>query len=277
MRATEKDASRKALGESLADGVIRILQANKRNALEDAKTWLAKLELSLPSTGYRKSIFATAYETKAKAWKETKTYKFLREEERTLENGKKYKCNIYETKGGTLIIEPKNLPKKYHLTVEAIADELEKLPVELKSQAKEIHLLNFYNPNDAHWQKVYKNFTHSYATGGQGTVRFYKCPSYTRQDGIDDLPRVLAHENGHNVDRQLGQTLYKQNISDTKEWKDAMAADLKLSGKKSPTTYGENALAEDFAESCYWLTVHRQQFEKEFQNRCKILKKLFGI
>lgn len=153
VRATEKDASRKALGESLADGVIRILQANKRNALEEARTWLAKLELSLPSTGYRKSIFATAYETKAKTWKETKTYKFLREEERTLENGKKYKCNIYETKGGTLILEPKNLPKKYHLTVEAIADELEKLPVELKAQAKEIHLLNFYNPNDAQLAK----------------------------------------------------------------------------------------------------------------------------
>lgn len=67
------------------------------------------------------------------------------------------------------------------------------------------------------------------------------------------------------------------DISKTKEWQDAQKADEKISKKKSPTSYGENAPTEDFAESCNYLVTQRKKFERDFPNRYKILKRILGI
>lgn len=227
--------------------------------------------------GYTKSQAALDYETKKAAWTHKENYHLETTEERTLRDGKKHKCDIYTTPGGTKIVVPKNLPKTYHINVKDLADELEKLPAELKAQTKEIHLVNFLNPDDAYWKKKYKNFTQSYATGGNGTITFYKTPKgWTQADGKADLPFTLSHENGHNIDRYM-EKLKGQKPSETKEWKDAMAADKAKSGKESMRAYGQNSTHEDFADAFGYFVDRKSWFKSNFPERYKIISRILGV
>ena len=53
-----------------------------------------------------------------------------------------------------------------------------------------------------------------------------------------------------------------------------MKNDILVSGKKSPTLYGENANAEDFAESVAEYSLNHEAFLKDFPNRARLIKKL---
>lgn len=267
--AKRQAAIRTAIGQDAPIKKVNALFNKFKQGFNIQKSWNKR------KTTYRKSSFALKYERNAKAWHEKDPFKFKSTESRTID-GKNYQCDIYCTPGGTEIIVPKNLPANYHLDFREIARVLESLPVELKAQAEKIQLLNDYYSSDAYFQKIYKNFTHGYAYGGNGTITFCKS-TLTKRTAHKDLPRTLAHENGHSIDHKIGKELYGMDISKTKEWQDAQKADEKISKKKSPTSYGENAPTEDFAESCNYLVTQRKKFERDFPNRYKILKRILGI
>lgn len=267
--AKRQAAIRTAIGQDAPIKKVNDLFNKFKQGFNIQKSWNKR------KTTYRKSSFALKYERNAKAWHEKEPFKFKSTESRTID-GKNYQCDIYCTPGGTEIIVPKNLPANYHLDFREIARVLESLPVELKAQAEKIQLLNDYYSSDAYFQKIYKNFTHGYAYGGNGTITFCKS-TLTKRTAHKDLPRTLAHENGHSIDHKIGKELYGMDISKTKEWQDAQKADEKISKKKSPTSYGENAPTEDFAESCNYLVTQRKKFERDFPNRYKILKRILGI
>lgn len=267
--AKRQAAIRTAIGQDAPIKKVNALFNKFKQGFNIQKSWNKR------KTTYRKSSFALKYERNAKAWHEKEPFKFKSTESRTID-GKNYQCDIYCTPGGTEIIVPKNLPANYHLDFREIARVLESLPVELKAQAEKIQLLNDYYSSDAYFQKIYKNFTHGYAYGGNGTITFCKS-TLTKRTAHKDLPRTLAHENGHSIDHKIGKELYGMDISKTKEWQDAQKADEKISKKKSPTSYGENAPTEDFAESCNYLVTRRKEFERDFPNRYKILKRILGI
>ena len=267
--AMRQAAIRTAIGQDAPIKKVNALFNKFKQGFNIQKSWNKR------KTTYRKSSFALKYERNAKAWHEKDPFKFKSTESRTID-GKNYQCDIYCTPGGTEIIVPKNLPANYHLDFREIARVLESLPVELKAQAEKIQLLNDYYSSDAYFQKIYKNFTHGYAYGGNGTITFCKS-TLTKRTAHKDLPRTLAHENGHSIDHKIGKELYGMDISKTKEWQDAQKADEKISKKKSPTSYGENAPTEDFAESCNYLVTQRKKFERDFPNRYKILKRILGI
>lgn len=267
--AKRQAAIRTAIGQDAPIKKVNALFNKFKQGFNIQKSWNKR------KTTYRKSSFALKYERNAKAWHEKEPFKFKSTESRTID-GKNYQCDIYCTPGGTEIIVPKNLPANWHLDFREIARVLESLPVELKAQAEKIQLLNDYYSSDAYFQKIYKNFTHGYAYGGNGTITFCKS-TLTKRTAHKDLPRTLAHENGHSVDHKIGKELYGMDISKTKEWQDAQKADEKISKKKSPTSYGENAPTEDFAESCNYLVTQREKFERDFPNRYKILKRILGI
>lgn len=267
--AKRQAAIRTAIGQDAPIKKVNALFNKFKQGFNIQKSWNKR------KTTYRKSSFALKYERNAKAWHEKEPFKFKSTESRTID-GKNYQCDIYCTPGGTEIIVPKNLPANYHLDFREIARVPESLPVELKAQAEKIQLLNDYYSSDAYFQKIYKNFTHGYAYGGNGTITFCKS-TLTKRTAHKDLPRTLAHENGHSIDHKIGKELYGMDISKTKEWQDAQKADEKISKKKSPTSYGENAPTEDFAESCNYLVTQRKKFERDFPNRYKILKRILGI
>lgn len=175
---------------------------------------------------------------------------------------------VYTTPDGVSFIFPKNYDSAHQtMTPEQAISCWQKVPEEVKKKAqKNIEFVDYYNPDDSYWKRVYKNFTHSYATGGD-KITFYR---YDRPHDSDYVVRTYCHEAGHYIDTNL--SVSGGRFSEEKEWKKAIAEDKKLSGSKSPTAYGENSPAEDFAESIAEYAQNAKEFSKKFPNRASILK-----
>lgn len=153
------------------------------------------------------------------------------------------------------------------MTPEKAIELWQRVPQNIRDKSqKDIIFVDYYNPTDAYWQKKYKNSRHSYATGGN-EITFYR---YDRDHEDGYVVRTFCHEGGHYIDRTLG---VGSRVSDSQEWKTAVLADLNVSGKKSPTTYGENSPAEDFAESVAEF-VQDPDFKAKYPNRWKIIERI---
>ena len=93
---------------------------------------------------------------------------------------------VYTTPDGVSFIFPKNYDSAHQtMTPEQAISCWQKVPEEVKKKAqKNIEFVDYYNPDDSYWKRVYKNFTHSYATGGD-KITFYRYdrphdPDYVR-------------------------------------------------------------------------------------------------
>lgn len=179
---------------------------------------------------------------------------------------------IYKTQDGTQFVFPKTYNKKQQqMTPEQALSLWSQVPSDIRKQAqKTIQFVDYYNPQDSYWKKVYKNFNHSYATGGQ-TITFYRY-DYPHDDGY--AIRTYCHEAGHFIDTNLGAN---GKFSAENLWTKAMTDDIVVSGKKSCTAYGENSATEDFAESIAEYVKDKTGFEKAFPNRAAILATIISI
>lgn len=179
---------------------------------------------------------------------------------------------IYETQSGTKFVFPKSYNKaKQQMTPEQAISLWSQVPADIRRQAqKTIQFVDYYNPQDSYWKKVYKNFGHSYATGGQ-TITFYR-HDYPHNDAY--VINTYCHEAGHFIDTNRGTN---GRFSSEALWTKAMADDIVVSGKKSCTAYGENSATEDFAESVAEYVKDKTGFEKNFPNRAAILATIISI
>ncbi len=153
------------------------------------------------------------------------------------------------------------------MTPDKAVDLWYKVPEVVRKQAqKTIEFVDYYNPQDYYWQKIYKDFSHSYATGGE-TITFYRY-----EQPHDDLYviRTYCHEAGHFIDTNRG--VNGLDYSQGSDWTKAMKSDILHSNRISPTTYGENSNAEDFAESIVEFLWDPIYFEENFPNRAVLLK-----
>ena len=184
-------------------------------------------------------------------------------------------ADIYRTKDGIEFVFPKNMDKaKQQMTPEKALELWNKVPEEIRKKAPPtIEFVDYYNPQDSYWKKQYKNFTHSYATGGSGGITFYR---YDYAHDEDYVIRTYCHETGHVIDQNI-KTDSGIRFCDDKEWTKAMEDDYKLWKMKSPTKYGENANAEDFAESVAEFVSDPNYFESAFPNRTKVIKRITGM
>lgn len=173
----------------------------------------------------------------------------------------------YTTPDGTKFIFPKKYNKKQQtMTPEQAIECWGKVPENIRKKAqKEIVFVDYYNPADSYWRKKYKNFTHSYATGGD-QITFYR---HDYPHDLDYVVRTYCHEAGHFIDKNLATTATRFSLEI--DWINAMNADRISSGKKSPTDYGKNSPVEDFAESVAEFTKDPIAFEQEFPERAKLL------
>jgi len=176
------------------------------------------------------------------------------------------KCDIYKTKDGLRFIFPQNMSQsKQDMTPQRAIELFDKVPANIKKYAnKDIFFVDYANPMDAYWRKIYKGFTRSYATGGDSIV-FYESTNHND----DYVVRTYCHEIGHQVDRHMGDFSYGS------KWIDAMAADKKVSNKESPTAYGENSNKEDFAESTEEWALNNADFVVRFPNRAALLNSIY--
>lgn len=179
---------------------------------------------------------------------------------------------IYETQEGTKFVFPKSYNKaNQQMTPEQAIALWSQVPTDIRRQAqKTIQFVDYYNPQDSYWKKMYKNFSHSYATGGQ-TITFYRY-DYPHNDAY--VISTYCHEAGHFIDTNQGTN---GRFSSEALWTKAMSDDIVVSGKKSCTTYGENSATEDFAESVAEYVKDKRGFEKNFPNRAAILATIISI
>ena len=177
---------------------------------------------------------------------------------------------IYETPDGTKFVFPKKYKKRQqHMTPEQAITLWARVPETIRKQAqKTIEFVDYYNPCDSYWRKTYKNFTQSYATGGQ-KITFWRW-DYDHDD--DYVVRTYCHEAAHYIDTNNASAVgrFSQDVG----WTKAIFDDIIVSGKKSCTVYGENSYVEDFAESVAEYVKDRAAFKKEFPNRTAILDAL---
>ena len=177
-------------------------------------------------------------------------------------------AKIYETPDGTRFIFPRNIKSnKQSMKADKAIELWQKVPEEIRLRAqKTIEFVDYYNPMDAYWKKVYQNFSRSYATGGD-KITFYR---YDYPHDEDIVIRTYCHEVGHYIDTEISATGKRFSSEDL--WTSAVEKDIIEAGRKSPTTYGENSAAEDFAESIAEYVADKKEFEKNFPNRAAILK-----
>lgn len=171
---------------------------------------------------------------------------------------------IYTNQNGVKFIYPKAYKKSdQHISVDIIDRVCSTLPDYLQKCITQIHLVDYVNPQDTYWEKMYniKNFK-SYASGGE-KITFYKneeCPS------DDWLLETLRHEIGHNIDRTFGK------ISETEDWKDVVKSDGK--GFVSDYAKSSNSYSEDFAESFDLFHKDSTEFSKAYPKRSRILESI---
>ena len=181
------------------------------------------------------------------------------------------KFKSYSLPSGRRFLFKANMdPSMQDMTPERLLSLYEKVPGHIKARMqKEIYVVDYANPSDAHWRKRYRNFSRSYARGGDEITLW----AYT---GHDDayLVRTLCHETGHLVDAEEAPP--GKNFSSGKTWDDAITLDYRHSKKTHPTKYAANSPAEDFAESVALYTVDSVNFRRDFPNRATILDRFFG-
>lgn len=180
-------------------------------------------------------------------------------------------ATIYTTPDNTRFVYPKNYNKTNQtLSPELAIEAWTKVPENVRTKIqKTVHVVDYYNPQDAYWRKKYKNFSHSYATGGE-EVTIYR----NTRHNLEYLVQTYCHEGGHYIDANLPGASRKDRYSGQKEWQNAMKQDLKTSKKKSWRKYGENSAIEDFADSVAYYTLNHEEFTKTFPERSKLLEKI---
>ena len=177
-------------------------------------------------------------------------------------------ATIYTLPDGTQFVYPKTYNKKIQtLSPEDAITTWQKIPDNVRSKIqKTVEVVDYYNPQDAYWRKTYKNFTHSYATGGD-KITMYRSSYHN----LDYLLTTYCHEGGHYIDYTLPGTSRADRYCKQSLWQTAMQQDLATSGKKSWRSYGENSPLEDFADSVGYYVTHHDDFAKIFPERTKLL------
>lgn len=180
-----------------------------------------------------------------------------------------FKARVFSAPDGTNFIFKSGMDRSQQMMRPEEAIELwQKVPENIRKKApKTIEFVDYYNPQDDYWRKKYKNFNHSYATGGGDEITFYR---YDHSHDPDSVVRTFCHESGHYIDNQMKENGVR--FANSTKWSDAMAKDKVLSSLDSPTTYGANTPAEDFAESIAEYVADKDKFVKTFPNRAKIVE-----
>ena len=178
-------------------------------------------------------------------------------------------CNIYETQDGKRFIFPVGMDtSKQDMTPERAVGLYERVPDNVKRHMQDtIFFVDYENPEDAYWRRKYKNFSRSYATGGD-EITFY---AHTGHDD-DYVVRTFCHEAGHYIDSSNSKG--GKNFSSRFDWQDAMASDYSQMGNSHPTSYASNSNSEDFAESVAEYSINGVQFRQDFPSRASLLDSL---
>lgn len=181
---------------------------------------------------------------------------------------------VYTVPDGTQFIFPESYDiLKQTMTPEFAISAWQRVPLAVREKAqKTVEFVEYLNPQDEFWRRHYKNFSQSYATGGE-TITFYR---WEEPHDRDYVTRTYCHEAGHYIDRKIASTT-AGSYSSENAWTLAAKEDKLVSRMKSITKYGENSAAEDFAESLAEFVMQQMEFVRIMPNRAKLIKDILGL
>ena len=235
----------------------------------DGKTYYVPTDMKYPD--WKKS-FVDGDNESAKIKVTSKTYCFSNGTNRP--NGEFIKpATVYTNKNGVEFIYPRD----YDETVQTIKPEraielFNRVPPELQQLVKTVEFVDYENPQDTYWAKTYKikNFR-SFAIGGGDKMTFFK----NGYDVADNrLLHTYCHEIGHMLD--VAKEVAGERIANSITWKEAVAADYKVSKEKYVSNYPKQAksLIEDFAEAIAFYVQFKEKFMQTFPNRSEIIRRI---
>lgn len=168
---------------------------------------------------------------------------------------------IYETPDGTQFIFPEKYVKaQQQMTPEQAIRCWYQVPDEIRSKAqKTIEFVDYYNPADSYWRKKYKNFPHSYATGGD-KITFYR---YDHPHQDDYVVRTYCHEASHLIDTAIstqGNRFSEENL-----WTNAMKSDIIISGKNPLQHMGKTLVRKILLKALLSLSKTKQDLQVNSQ------------
>ncbi len=141
--------------------------------------------------------------------------------------------------------------------VHEIQHSIAVIPKRLMEATKEAWFSTQFNRADEYWQRTYKDFTRSNATGGEGTTMVYK-------EGSMRL-RTFTHESGHS----LADKLYGSSFPG------GDYAKIVAENVEPPVSeYAKNSSSEDFAESCRAYVGDKAYFQKKCPKRYEIIHRI---
>ena len=264
--------------------VLNKFTTQKNNSIDaDIKDIETKTKKIIDGSNLKASVDALRKREEAAAKAKSPQYSFIEEKKGfAMQEGRVRDVEVYSTPSGVNIVIPKGktITSSQCFTVEMVARNIAALPEELRATLKEVYLCDFFNKDDAYWAKAYKRpGFYSFATGGLGTVRFFKNKGndkklvrYGMTNGCSEteIPSTLRHECGHNTDRVLSK------ISESDIWKKAVEYDkTKNGGITAVTEYGKCSVAEDFADSVKLFIKAPEGFKKKFPARYAIMRQIF--
>lgn len=181
------------------------------------------------------------------------------------------KADVYETPDGKQFVFKAGMKaSNQSLTPEFAIEIYQNIPKNIRARGQDvISVVDYENYDDPYWRKKYKNFTSSYATGGNDEITFYRENHHSREFLTD----TFSHEIAHKIDTDIGKHMGVSMLCETREWEDAINADKRKNGRDSPTEYGESSKAEDFAESISVFVKNPMKFKDQFPNRAQIIEK----
>ena len=133
------------------------------------------------------------------------------------------------------------------------------LPPALMKHTSDVYFTAQGNKDDEHWRRVYKNFTVSGATGGDGGIVVY--------NGKPTTVSTIAHEAGHNLARAKYATTHPPKTTE-------YAKDYAKNGAVSE--YAKNNVSEDFADAVKLYVLDPGKLKSDFPVRYKIINEMIG-
>lgn len=197
----------------------------------------------------------------------TTSYKFRK-------SGEMRKARVYTHKSGTKFI----YPDKYDKTIQKISVDVsmkiyDGVPEELSQYIHEVQFVDYSNPDDWYWEKVYgiPDF-YSYATGGNNRIVFYE--NGELENNSSEILETYLHEGGHIWDNEY-EKLHGIRLSETTEYKEAMEKDSLLSGSEYTSKYSEDAESEieDFADFIVLYYQDPKYCETIYPNRTELYRR----
>jgi len=172
----------------------------------------------------------------------------------------------YKINGKYSVFSDKGVNKS---DVGRIVEYVSRAPPALQDKAYKIYLTKSANPNDEINTKRYgSKFVSSACRSRDGSIT---CFNSSR--GRLAMSSTIYHELGHSVDGT------EFDISGGSDWKNAVQSDggngVDSYSQDSMKVYGKTSrkYAEDFAVSISEYTMNKEQFEKKYPNRSKILRR----